>query len=74
MKPKNGQRIVITEEKYCGIEFARVGDVATVIEQGVLNCGFWVVFDCKANIKCLILTEHNEQGWRMNERSQQVAA
>lgn len=69
MKPKVGDRTQVLEDQYCGIDFAKVGDLATVTSMGALASGFWVEFDSRPGVPCLILVEHAGVGWRIVEET-----
>ena len=58
-----GDKIVILEQAYCGIDKARVGDTATIISFGPNKACFWVAFDMFL-AQHMILVEHNGSGWK----------
>lgn len=74
-KPKSGDRVEILEDGYCGIEFARVGAVATVVSPGAALSSLWVKFDAQIETDptlypaYIILTEHNGIGWKLLENT-----
>lgn len=66
---KRGDRVEILESAYCGIDFIRVGDMATVVGLGAVKSALWVKFDA-VSVKdgydlFLILLEHQGSGWRV---------
>lgn len=70
-KFKDGDRIQMLESKYCGIEFARVGDYATVTGKSTIAAAFWVIFDVQPETPCMLLVEHNGVGWAVLDAFEQ---